>query len=174
MQTSVFAKEALVNDEVDNMVAAWHAVRPDLEVSPLQVFSRISRLARRLDRYRHEAFAVRGVGNWEFDVLSALRKSGSPFVMTAGELMQETLVSSGTMTNRLGRLQQRGLVKKVVDSKDRRVVNVFLTKLGCEVVDNVIAELLEREKFLLKDLSDGEKVQIEQLLRQLSLTFERL
>ena len=69
-------------DEVDELVAAWRAQRPDLDVEPMQVLSRVSRLARHLDIARRGAFAGHGLEAWEFDVLSALRRAGPPFQLT--------------------------------------------------------------------------------------------
>ena len=97
-------------DEVDDLVAAWREQRPDLDVAPLQVLSRVSRLARHLDIARRGAFAAHGLESWEFDVLSALRRAGPPFQLTPGALLRATLVTSGTMTNRIDRLAAAGLV----------------------------------------------------------------
>src|ERR1700726_1063412 len=98
-----------LRDEVDDLVAAWRAQRPDLDVEPLQVLSRISRLARHLDIARRGAFADHGLESWEFDVLSALRRQGPPFPLTPRALLRATLVTSGTMTNRIDRLGEAGL-----------------------------------------------------------------
>src|ERR1700744_4106654 len=95
-------------DEVDDLVAAWRDQRPDLDVAPLQVLSRVSRLARHLDIARRGAFAAHGLESWEFDVLSALRRAGPPFQLTPGALLRATLVTSGTMTNRIDRLAPAG------------------------------------------------------------------
>src|SRR6202020_499796 len=99
-------------DEVDDLVAAWRDQRPDLDVAPLQVLSRISRLARHLDIARRGAFTAHGLEPWEFDVLSALRRAGPPFQLTPGALLRATLVTSGTMTNRIDRLASPGLVDR--------------------------------------------------------------
>src|ERR1700690_4318526 len=90
-------------DEVDDLVAAWRQQRPDLDVAPLQVLSRVSRLARHLDIARRGAFGAHGLESWEFDVLSALRRAGPPFQLTPGALLPTNLVTSGTMTNRMDR-----------------------------------------------------------------------
>ena len=95
-----------LRDEVDDLVAAWQAQRPDLDVEPLQVLSRVSRLARHLDRARRDAFAGHGLEPWEFDVLAALRRQGPPYQLSPGALLRITLVTSGTMTNRIDRLEQ--------------------------------------------------------------------
>ncbi|HEV7195886.1 MAG TPA: MarR family transcriptional regulator, partial [Pedococcus sp.] len=82
-------------DDVDHIVAAWRRERPDLDVGPLHVFSRVSRLARRLDLDRAQAFARHQLEGWEFDVLSALRRAGSPYELSPGSLVRQTLVTSG-------------------------------------------------------------------------------
>src|ERR1700747_602443 len=97
-----------LRDEVDDLVAAWQAQRPDLDVEPLQVLSRVSRLAQHLDPARRSALAGHGLEPWEFDVLSALRRQGPPYQLSPGALLRITLVTSGTMTNRIDRLGQGG------------------------------------------------------------------
>jgi len=97
-------------DEVDNIVEAWRRERPDLDVAPMEVLSRISRLAHHLDRVRANAFSAHHLESWEFDVLAALRRSGPPYRLSPGQLLRETMVTSGTMTNRVDRLAARGLV----------------------------------------------------------------
>src|SRR5882724_12153604 len=119
-----------LQDEVDDLVASWRAERPDLDVEPLQVLSRVSRLARHLDRARRAAFAAHGLEPWEFDVLSALRRQGPPYQLSPGALLHATLVTSGTMTNRIDRLAAAGLVSRHRDPQDRRGVLVALTERG--------------------------------------------
>ena len=104
-------------DEVDRIVSAWKVERPDLDFTPLQVLSRVARLARLLDRARRQAFSRSKLEAWEFDVLAALRRVGSPFQLSPKQLLQQTLVSSGAMTNRIDRLVESGLVLKPQDSK---------------------------------------------------------
>src|ERR1700752_3537643 len=101
-----------VRDEVDGLVEAWRRERPDLALGPLEVLSRVSRLSHHLDRARRSAFAELGVEPWEFDVLAALRRAGRPYELSPGRLLKETLVTSGTMTNRVDRLATRGLVER--------------------------------------------------------------
>src|ERR1700689_4586962 len=106
-------------DEVDDLITAWRQQRPDLDVAPLQVLSRVSRLARHLDIARRGAFAAHDLESWEFDVLSALRRAGPPFQLTPGALLRATLVTSGTMTNRIDRLASADLVYREPDPSDR-------------------------------------------------------
>jgi DNA-binding MarR family transcriptional regulator len=154
-------------DEVDDLVAAWRAERPDLDVEPLQVLSRVSRLARHLDLARRAAFAAHGLETWEFDVLSALRRKGSPYQLTPGALLRATLVTSGTMTNRVDRLAAAGLVRREPDPQDRRGVLVTLTPAGRARVDAALADLVKHEQTLLNRLSAADRATLADLLRVL-------
>lgn len=156
---------APARDEVDDLVAAWHSERPDLDVEPLQVLSRVSRLARHLDRGRRAAFTGHGLETWEFDVLSALRRQGAPYQLTPGALLRTTLVTSGTMTNRVDRLAEAGLVRREPDPQDRRGVLVTLTPAGVERVDAALADLLRSEHALLSGLSETDRRTLADLLR---------
>jgi len=155
-------------DEVDEIIAAWQRERPDLDVGPLQVLSRVSRLARQLDLGRKSAFREQMLEPWEFDVLSALRRSGPPYQLSPGRLLTETLVTSGTMTNRIDRLQSQGLVERAPDANDRRGVVVTLTGAGLARVDEAMAALLEREEQLLAGLTAADRTQLADLLRTLA------
>ncbi|WP_127128545.1 MarR family winged helix-turn-helix transcriptional regulator [Georgenia sp. SYP-B2076] len=161
-------------DEVDRIVAAWQRERPDLHPMPLHIFSRVSRLARHLDLARRDAFAEHGVETWEFDVLSALRRAGEPYELTPGRLIAETLVSSGTMTNRIDRMVAHGLVVRSGDAADRRVVKVRLTAEGKARVDAAMSALLSSERDLLTTLTPTERVQLRDLLRTLLLPFDQV
>src|ERR1700729_2037491 len=146
-----------LRDEVDELVAQWGAERPDLDVEPLQVLSRVSRLARHLDRARTAAFAAHGLQAWEFDVLSALRRQGPPYQLSPGALLRATLVTSGTMTNRIDRLAGAGLVRRPPDPLDKRGVLVTLTERGRTVADAALADLLQRERKLLTGLDPAQR-----------------
>lgn len=160
-------------DEVDRIVAAWQRERPDLDVSPLEVLSRVSRLARHLDGARRHAFDQWGLVAWEFDVLSALRRSGEPYELSAGALVRQTLVTSGTMTNRIDRLVSRGMVARSHSASDRRTVLISLTAQGREAVDGALADLVEDERGLLAGLSAQERASLGDLLRRLLVPFEQ-
>ncbi|RPF26102.1 MarR family winged helix-turn-helix transcriptional regulator [Georgenia muralis] len=160
-------------DEVDRIVAAWQRERPDLQPLPLHIFSRVTRLARHLDLARRAAFARHGIEAWEFDVLSALRRAGEPYELTPGRLIAETLVSSGTMTNRIDRMVDHGLVVRAADTQDRRVVKVRLTAEGRARVDAAMSALLASERELLAGLSTEDHDRLRDLLRAVLLPFDR-
>ena len=160
-----------MRDEVDELVEAWARERPDLELAPVEVFSRIGRLARHLDLARRDAFTAARVESWEFDVLAALRRAGTPYELSPGRLLRETLVTSGTMTNRVDRLAARGLVERLPDPHDRRGVLVRLTPEGKAAVDTAFEALLEAEQKFLADLPDRDRTRLATLLRTLLAPF---
>jgi DNA-binding MarR family transcriptional regulator len=160
------------NDEVDRIVDAWRRERPDLDFTPLQVLSRVGRLARHLERARRIAFSASDLELWEFDVLSALRRAGSPYQLSPKALLQQTLVSSGTMTNRIDRLVERMLVERRTDPNDGRGILVVMTERGRDRVDSAISLLLQGESELLDGLSQSDQDRLSGLLRKLILDFD--
>ena len=160
------------SDEVDRIVESWSRERPDLDFSPLQVLSRVGRLARHLELARRTAFAASDLELWEFDVLSALRRAGAPYQLSPKALLQQTLVSSGTMTNRIDRLVDRRLVERRTDPNDGRGILVVMTEAGRERVDSAISTLVEAESELLERLSPQDQERLSALLRKLSLDFD--
>src|SRR6478735_8927234 len=159
-------------DEVDRIVLAWERERPDLDVRPLTVLSRVSRLARHLDLARRGAFARHDLETWEFDVLSALRRAGEPYRLSPGVLVAQTLVTSGTMTNRIDRLAEHGLVERLPSPDDRRGVLVQLTEAGLARVDAAFAALLDTERTLLGELAEPDRTALVDLLREVVAPFD--
>lgn len=160
-----------MRDEVDDLTEAWARERSDLDLDPVAVFSRISRLARHLDLARRAAFSAHLIESWEFDVLAALRRAGPPYELSPGRLLRETLVTSGTMTNRVDRLAGRGFVERSPDPEDRRGVIVRLTREGKTAVDGAFEALLDAERALLADLSTRDQTKLAGLLRLLLAPF---
>jgi DNA-binding MarR family transcriptional regulator len=140
-------------DATGRVVEAWGRERPDLDASSLEIFSRVTRLAKYLDQARRESFERHGLQGWEFDVLAELRRAGAPYELTPGQMSQALLLSTGAMTNRLNRIEAAGLIKRLGNPADKRVVRVRLTKAGREAVDSALADLLARESELLEPVS---------------------
>jgi DNA-binding MarR family transcriptional regulator len=161
-----------MEDEVDRLVTGWRQVRPDIDVSPLEVLSRVTRLARHLDRQRTIVFARHDLETWSFDVLSALRRSSPPHQLSPGQLLAQTLVTSGTMTNRIDHLEQRGLVRRRPDPADARSVRVQLTAAGRRRVDSALQDLLTREDAILGTLDSPERTTLAALLRRVVAPFD--
>lgn len=155
-------------DAVDRITAQWASVRPDLDTSPIEIIGRVSRLSRLIDRRLAETFARHGLENWMYDVLATLRRSGAPYELTAGDLMRQTMVTTGAVTNRIDRLAERGLVERVT-GPDRRKVIVRLTGHGLETVDRVAIDHLATERDILAGLSERQRRDATSLLRTMLL-----
>ena len=160
-----------MEDEVERLVAGWRRALPDLDVSPLEVLSRVTRLARHLDRQRTIVFARHDLETWTFDVLSALRRVDGE-QLSPGQLLAQTLVTSGTMTNRIDRLEERGLVRRRPDPTDARSVRVQLTAAGRRRVDAALKDLVAREHAILGSLDEAERASLAGLLRRVVAPFD--
>lgn len=159
-------------DEVDRIIAAWRAERPDLDTEPLAVLSRVSRLARHLDLARRRIFTAHDLELWEFDVLAALRREGAPYELSPGDLIHQTLSSSGTMTNRIDRLAGRGLVERSTNPADRRGVRVRLTEAGSQAVSAALDDLIGYERSVLAGVSQAKQSELAASLHDLLAGFE--
>ncbi|HYF51502.1 MAG TPA: MarR family transcriptional regulator [Planctomycetota bacterium] len=161
-----------MKDHVDKIIAQWRKERPDLDPSPMAVFARVFHLSRMLEQRLEKVFRKHGLSNWAFDVLVALRRAGPPYRQSPTELFSSLLLSSGAMTNRIDRLEQSGLVKRVPDPHDRRSVLVQLTPKGVKLIDAVMPEHLANESAILRKLSTAERKQLTDLLRQLIVSLD--
>lgn len=161
-----------MQDEVDQLSADWLRERPDLPVAPMGIWSRIKRLEIYLDRARRRAYAEHGIEVSEFDVLAALRRAGAPYQLSPGQLIRETHVTSGTMTNRIDRLVGRGFVRRDSHPVDGRAVLVALTDEGRQVVDAAMSSLLQVEGDLLSGLDPEQRERLADDLRELILLLQ--
>lgn len=156
-------------DAVDRISDEWATVRPDVDSAPLAVIGRVSRLSRLIDRRLAESFARFDLEPWMYDVLATLRRGGAPHELTAGELVARSMVTTGAITNRIDRLEQRGLVERAAVPGDRRKVIVRLTDAGRDLVDRVVAPHMEVEEEILAGLSPRQRDELVRLLRTLLL-----
>jgi DNA-binding MarR family transcriptional regulator len=154
-------------DYVDQILEDWAVQRPDLDLSPLGVIGRISRISRRFDRQISRTFREHGLSTWAFYVLAALNRAGPPYQLTPTQLYRSLLVSSGLMTSRIARLEQAGLVTRVPDPTDGRSVLVALTPKGRDLVNAVIEQHNRNEAAMLSPLSPAERNQLAASLRKL-------
>jgi DNA-binding MarR family transcriptional regulator len=154
-------------DHVDTVIAQWADELPDLDTRPFAVVGRIGRAAHLVDASMERKLAAHGLNRAGWDVLTALRRSGSPYRLTPTSLYRSLMRTSGAMSNRLNRLEQQGLLRRVPDPADGRGVIVELTPAGKRLVDKVIAEHLDNERRLIAGLSRGEQRELAALLRRL-------
>lgn len=158
-------------DAIDEVIDQWSRERPDAATWPVSVLGRVVRLARVLDREHKKFCAEHDLEPFEFDVLTTLLRSGEPYELTANELLKAAMVTSGAITNRIDRMEARGLVERVRNLEDRRSVRVRLTPRGCEVVDGLFSIHLANAAAMLQPLASEEREQLASALRVLLESF---
>jgi DNA-binding MarR family transcriptional regulator len=171
-QAGANAVDAAHQDHVDHILEQWSHQRPDLDVSPMGIIGRMSRLSRFLEHSIAEVLARHGLNEPQFAVLAALRRAGPPHCLSPTDLYNSLLVSSGAMTNRLRRLEVAGLVKRMPDPHDGRGLLVALTPRGHRVVDEAVDAHTANEHRLLAALTASDRELLADLLRRLLLQFE--
>ncbi|MFB6721328.1 MarR family winged helix-turn-helix transcriptional regulator [Kribbella sp. NPDC056345] len=154
-------------DHVDLILEQWGEQRPDLDASPMAVLGRLKRLAQLADNQLRANFARHGLDSASFDVLATLRRSNSEHRLTPAGLMRSSMVTSGAITQRLDRLEARGLVTRTPSETDGRGVHVTLTAKGLQLIDGVLPGHLQTEETLLAALSKTEREQLADTLRTL-------
>lgn len=159
-------------DAVDDILEQWSEQRPELDTASLGVVIRVMSLYRAFVRQAAEALEPLGLELFEYDVLSALRRQGKPYVLAATRLAKATGLSSGAMTNRVDRLEERGFVRRRRDRNDRRGVSVSLTASGRRTIDKAIQLRLEAADESLRSISLKERKELAGLLRKVRLAGE--
>ncbi|MEU7635269.1 MULTISPECIES: MarR family winged helix-turn-helix transcriptional regulator [unclassified Streptomyces] len=154
-------------DAVATVVEDWARERPELDTAPLEVLARLHRSFLRYSTRLTASIERHGLSVAGFDVLTALRRSGRPYRLTAGQLADSGLVSSAGVTLRIDRLEKDGLIVRERDAEDRRVVYSRLTDEGLAKVDEVFAEHLDNERRMLGGMSPAECRQLARLLHKL-------
>lgn len=164
------SKEPL--DHVDHILAQWRRERPDLDVDPMGLLGRLNRLTTHLGREVEAVLLKHGLSSSAFDVLATLRRSGSPYRLSPGDLLAMTMVSSGTMTNRIDQLEKAGLVERIHNPNDRRSVLISLTERGFAIVEEAAGAHVENQHRLVAGLSEEERVTLNRLLKRFLRDFE--
>jgi len=168
------ATKTVEQDHVDRFLASIAASLPELDLEVEGIVDRIGGLSRRIHRMLDETLADQGLSNGEWKVLCALHQAGAPYRRSPGQLSERAELSSGAMTNRLDRMEEAGLVRRLRDPSDRRGVHVELTDKGKRAHRKSVQTQAAKEALVASALSDDEKVQLNGLLRRLMLAAEKL
>ncbi|KQS76386.1 MarR family transcriptional regulator [Rhizobium sp. Leaf383] len=156
-------------DQVDKVIEQWRTVRPDLDTRTMGPIGRLSRAVKAMQIAAEQTFAAHDLNMAGFDVLSALRRSGAPYALSAGDLLASMMITSGTMTNRIDQLEKGGLVIRGNDPSDARKAIVRLTPKGLERIEQVIVEhVANQREILLSNLTEEEVTKLDDLLRKLT------
>ncbi len=158
------------SDAVDKIVEQWQHERPDLDPSPMGVIGRVARLKKHLDRSILETVSEFGLNLGEFDVLATLRRSGQ---LPPKDLLNSLMISSGTITHRIDRLEEAKLVKRIPDPNDRRGTLITLTDKGLILIEQAVEAHVANAHRIVRVLDESERKSLVGLLRKLVLSFEQ-
>lgn len=151
-------------DHIDRITAQWNRERPDLDVAPMALIGRISRIAQYLAQEMEKTFAAHGLNRATFDLLATLRRSGAPYRLLPGDLIEMSMVTSGTITNRIDRLEAAGLVERIRNPEDGRSVFIGLTETGSAVIDGAVTDHVATQARLVALLPEEERAALNGLL----------
>jgi DNA-binding MarR family transcriptional regulator len=153
-------------DRVDKAIKQWNQERPDLDVSSMELIGRFKRIGQYLSLEMAKTFSKHGLNPANFDVLATLRRCGPPYALSPNDLINSTMVTSGTMTNRIDQLTKAGLVKRVKNPSDGRSVVVSLTKTGFKIIDSALTDHVATQDSLTSGLTQDEQKRLNTLLRK--------
>jgi len=154
-------------DRVEEILSQWRSQRPDLDVTAMGTVGRVSRVSGRFSAAMNATFAKHGINAAAFDVLATLRRAGTPYRRSIGEMMDWMMISSGSTTNRIQKLERAGLIERVVDENDARKAFVQLTKRGLQKIDEVVVDHVDTQAGLVACLTEEERILLEQVLTKL-------
>ncbi|MFD7159208.1 MarR family winged helix-turn-helix transcriptional regulator [Kribbella sp. NPDC059898] len=156
-----------MKDFVDTHVELWAGELAGLDRDVEGITVRLQVVTRYLERRREAVLAEYGLQLWEFKTLHMLRRGGTPYRATPGELARQLRMSPAALTNRLDALERRGYVERTHDRDDRRKVMATLTPAGRELWERGIDDMLRVENELIHQLAPTRRTQLNELLRLL-------
>ncbi|WP_434939776.1 MarR family winged helix-turn-helix transcriptional regulator [Shewanella sp. HL-SH8] len=159
-------------EDIDRVVAQWAEQKPHLDTLPMAILGRFLRLQKHIEAEISTCHKQFDLTMGEFDVLATLRRAGTPFSLTPSGLLSSMMLTSGAMTNRLDKLESKGLIKRVHSTEDRRSVTVGLTEKGLATIDEAIEQHVRIQHTLVDHLSDTEMPELNQLLKTWLVAFE--
>lgn len=154
-------------DQVDRIIEQWHAEKPGLDVSPMEVIGRLSRTALAVEARLAQTFACHELDTSSFDVLATLLRSGAPYRIVPADLAREAMISTSAVAQRLNKLEARGLVVREANPDDGRGTLVALTNAGKELIERALPEHVATEHAILEPLTAEERAVLAQLLSKL-------
>lgn len=154
--------------KTDDIVAQWNRERPDIDATPMAVCGDIWRASDRIKQAVGDNAKKYDLDYPQFDVVMTLRRQGKGQTLSPSLLAKEMMLSTSAMTNRLDRLEKRGLIKRIVDSNDRRGLRIALTDEGFNLVDTLVVSHVETEERMIANLTQQERAELRRLLAKLT------
>lgn len=155
------------NDRIDTLVQQWAAERPDIDVDAMALLARVNRAADLIDERTRALAAGYGTNRGDGDVLFALRRSGAPYRLSPTTLARALLMTTGTMTGRLDRLEKRGLIERVQHPSDRRSLDIALTDEGRRLVDEAVTTHTANQQQIVAALTPTDRADLDRITRRL-------
>lgn len=172
MTSATSDHHCIPRDSVDRLLEDWHAVRPSLDFTPIGVITRLGRVRGHIDLELDRLFAEHGLTAPGFAVLVTLARLNDAGGVSQRRLMDELGLTSGTVSVRMDRLQEMGLIDREADREDKRNTRITLTKRGRALFERIVPDHLENERRLLSALSEPERELLAALLGKLLVEFE--
>lgn len=160
------------SDAVDRILKQWQDERPDLDCRPMGPIGRIKCCSALLEQRLEMVFETFSLSSWEFDMLAALRRAGAPYCLSPTDLFSTLMVTSGTMTHRLKRLESREFIIRLPNALDARSMLVQLSNEGKKLIDEAVEKHVENERLILAALSADDLEQLDRRLASLLRTLE--
>jgi DNA-binding MarR family transcriptional regulator len=144
-------------DNVQRKIKQWGKQMPDLNTQPMAIADRLQHVAKHIDDELNCTLKQYKLSDAGFEVLSTLLRAGPPYSLSPGQLLEQMLITSGTMTTRIDKLEKKGLVKRKSKKDDKRGVSVKLTKKGLKLVEEVIVEYTLTQKRIVSVFDEQEQ-----------------
>ena len=153
-------------DEIEKKIEQWSIQMPELDTNPMAITSRVLRVSKHMNDELTKSFTGYDLTSAGFDVLATLLRMGPPHSLSPNQLLQQMLITSGTMTSRIDLLESKKLVKRTTNKNDKRSVSVSLTSKGLHLIEQVITEHAKSQQRLVSNLSQEEQQMFTKLLRK--------
>ncbi|WP_341489768.1 MarR family transcriptional regulator [Photobacterium damselae subsp. damselae] len=157
-----------MNISNEDVIQQWLSADKNLDKDTVELATYFVRFGSLISDARNNFCKNYGINVSEFDVLATLFRSGTSYELTAKELKERTLLpSSGALSNRIDRLDSKGLVTRRHDLVDKRSVKISLTNDGVELMVKAAPEFFNEMGKLFNGLSDTQVAQLKSSLTQL-------
>jgi DNA-binding MarR family transcriptional regulator len=158
-------------DRLDDMLLVWAREIPTLDPLTEGIVERIQFLNKRFGQSMEATLQEFGLESREYHLLGKLRSYGPPYRRSPGQLADDLHLSSGAMTNRLDRMEEAGLIRRLPDPSDRRGQLIEPTEQGHAMWDKAVGTQARIEAALADTLTLAEKEELHRLLRRLMTAF---
>lgn len=157
---------AAMREQVDAIFSQWQAERPDIDPGPVHIFGLIGRIQMQCTALIDEALLPFDLTRGTYDVLTALRRAGTPYSLSPKQIAQSLLLSGAGLTSRLNKLEAQNYLARLPEPNDRRTLRVQLTSAGEAIINEAIPRVFDVQRSLLSPLGlEGQQRLVGELAR---------